>query len=30
LSLTSQAAARARVYIHGGTGGYYTTDGLPW
>jgi hypothetical protein len=29
-SLTSQAEARARVYIHGGTGGYYTATGLPW
>jgi hypothetical protein len=27
---TSQADARARVYIHGGTGGYYTATGLPW
>ena len=26
----SQAEARARVYIHGGTGGYYTATGLPW
>ncbi len=26
----SQADARARVYIHGGTGGYYTATGLPW
>jgi len=30
LSLTSRADARARVYIHGGTGGYYTATGLPW
>jgi hypothetical protein len=30
LSLTSRAEARARVYIHGGTGGYYTATGLPW
>ena len=26
----NQAEARARVYIHGGTGGYYTAEGLPW
>ena len=29
-SLTSRADARARVYIHGATGGYYTATGLPW